>query len=141
MREIFAGKGFSGKLLDDIVAHVTSDKELWIDTMMKEELGIIEDRKSPLGAGGVTFGAFILFGSIPLSVYLFSYLSGQVTADPDIYLLCIVATALALFGVGALRGKIAMRSSFRSGLETLVAGGGAALIAYIVGVSLRNLAS
>src|SRR5579863_8270794 len=30
--DIYVAKGFSGKLLDDIVKHITSDHELWINT-------------------------------------------------------------------------------------------------------------
>ena len=47
MREIYRNKGFDGELLDQIVAHITSDRELWLDTMMREELDIIEEGRNP----------------------------------------------------------------------------------------------
>jgi len=33
--DIYQAKGFSGKLLDDIVDHITSNNKLWVDTMMR----------------------------------------------------------------------------------------------------------
>ena len=38
IREIYATKGFSGQLLDDVVATITSNRETWVNTMMEEEL-------------------------------------------------------------------------------------------------------
>src|SRR2546428_9897003 len=38
IREIYATKGFSGQLLDDVVATITSNREIWVSTMMDEEL-------------------------------------------------------------------------------------------------------
>ncbi len=43
IREIFVQKGFSGKQRDDAVDTITSNKEIWVETMMKDEFGIFED--------------------------------------------------------------------------------------------------
>ena len=48
IRAIYRAKGFAGKLLDDIVAHITSDPKRWSDVMMREELGFSGDFESPL---------------------------------------------------------------------------------------------
>src|ERR1700745_528114 len=40
IREIYATKGFSGQLLDDVVSTITSNRETWVSTMMDEELHI-----------------------------------------------------------------------------------------------------
>ena len=58
IREIYAAKGFEGKLLEDVVATITADKDRWVDVMMKEELGMIEDTKSPFKVGFITFISF-----------------------------------------------------------------------------------
>ncbi|HWN57970.1 MAG TPA: VIT1/CCC1 transporter family protein, partial [Methylomirabilota bacterium] len=39
---IYREKGFAGPLLDQIVAHITSDPERWNKVMMREELGFSE---------------------------------------------------------------------------------------------------
>ena len=38
IRQIYARKGFSGPLLSAIVKKITSNKKLWLKTMMEEEL-------------------------------------------------------------------------------------------------------
>ena len=50
IKDIYIEKGFKAELLDEIVSVITSRRKVWIDTMMKEELGLIEDKKQPLDA-------------------------------------------------------------------------------------------
>ena len=45
---------------------------------------------------------------------------------------------MAFFGVGAAKGLVLGRSALRSGLETLLTGGTAAVIAFAVGALLRQ---
>ena len=66
IREIYTKKGFKDELLEEIVRIITSRRKVWIDTMMKEELGLIEDDKKPLDSSFSTFLGFNLIGLIPL---------------------------------------------------------------------------
>ena len=45
IRDIYAAKGFSGDLLDQVVETITANRERWVATMMDEELHL-QDRKS-----------------------------------------------------------------------------------------------
>lgn len=138
IRDIYRAKGFEGELLDRVVEHITSNPQLWIDTMMRDELNIIEDRKNPVLVGLVTLLAFIGFGSIPLIVYFYAYLQ-SVPASDSFFVWCLISTGLALFGVGAARSKFTLQSWIRSGLEILLLGGAAGTVAYYVGVALKGL--
>lgn len=52
MRQIYRSKGFSTDEIEMVVARVTANKELWLKTMMMEELGLIEERfDNPLRVG------------------------------------------------------------------------------------------
>jgi len=137
IREIFEEKGFTGKQLDDAVDIITSDRRIWIDTMMKDELGIIEEQKSPLKGAIVTFFAFNLIGIIPLLAYLFSHFLDSINSQA--FPVSIFLTSCALFVVGSVKGKIVETNWIISGTGTLFMGGAAAVIAYFVGHFLRGL--
>jgi VIT1/CCC1 family predicted Fe2+/Mn2+ transporter len=134
IRQIFAAKGFSGINLDEIVSVVTSDRSRWIDTMIREEYGLRLEERSSWRASTVTFMAFVLLGSLPLLAFLPGLFLW--TATPHPYLASAILTAIALFLVGAVKARFLDRPWYRSGAETLLIGGTAAALAYLVGALL-----
>lgn len=133
VRQIFARKGFAGPVLDEIVATISANRALWIDTMLTEELGLQLDGPRPLRAAGATFGAFLLVGLVPLLPFL---LPGA-----DLALAfrgSILATSLAFLAVGVARGIVLEQPLVRSAAQTLLTGGAAAALAYVVGAWLRQ---
>lgn len=100
VREIFAKKGFKGNDLDRAVSIITSNKEIWLDTMMKDELGIIEDKNDdPKKHGLMTFAGFLVAGFIPLTPYLLLNVANN-------FLLSTLVGAITLFTVGASRSLV-----------------------------------
>ena len=138
IREIFSEKGFSGQQLDDAVEIITSNQDVWVDTMMKDEFGIFEDQTSPLKSAIVTFISFNLIGFIPLLPYVLSYFSESFRNNT--FTLSVIFTSIAFMIVGSVKGRIVGARWFFSGFETLLIGGAAAIIAYYVGYLLRGLA-
>ena len=138
VREIYRRKGFRPPLLEQIVRHITKDRKLWVDTMMVEELGIIEDRKSPVKSGLVTFAAFVAVGLIPLLTYVLSFIMPALNAH--LFPMAIVITALTIFAVGSARSLVIKRKWYVAGLEMLIVGGIAAVAAYGIGAMLGGLA-
>ena len=136
IRDIYTKKGFKAELLDEIVNVITSRRKVWVDTMMREELGLIEDKKQPLDAAITTFAAFNLVGLVPLIPFVFLYVSGLVISTGHAFLYSVVFTGISFFIIGIIRGKIVIKSLFRTGLSTLAVGGIAATVAYIVGYLL-----
>ena len=116
---------------------ITSDKDRWVDEMMKNELEMIKDQRSPLAIGGVTYVAFILIGLIPLTLYLIDYF----VAMPEDYLFFYTAvlTSLGFAIIGWLKSYVNETSILRGVLETVLLGGIAAVVAYFVGDLLEKL--
>lgn len=137
IREIFRQKGFDGELLDRIAQVITGNRRLWVDTMLKDEWGLALSGPTPWKAGLATFVAFVVIGFVPLIPFVL-LLSTTVPAA-RMFLLSSVMTAAAFFVVGATKSRFVNEHWLRSGLETLAVGGGAALLAYLVGVLLAGL--
>ncbi|MFH1409366.1 MAG: VIT1/CCC1 transporter family protein [Nanoarchaeota archaeon] len=133
IREIFRKKGFKGKELERVVEVITSDKKVWVDTMMVDELGLLESQKSPWKSAGATYFGFILIGLIPL----LSYVVSAFFPLPNPFFIAIILTGIALFAVGAVKRFVTKTSLWKSAFETVFIGGAAAVIAYYVGFFLR----
>jgi vacuolar iron transporter family protein len=127
IREIYEAKGFTGKLLDDIVRHITGDRERWSNVMMREELGFSEDSfDSPLRSAMVVGLSYLSGAAVPVVPYLFIEPSRGIVISA-------IATVLVLFGVGAAKTVITTRSWWRSGLESMLTGIAAGGATYLAG--------
>jgi vacuolar iron transporter family protein len=138
IRQIFAAKGFAKSDLDQIVSVVTSDRSRWIDTMIQDEYGLRLEGKSPSRAAAVTFLAFVSLGVLPLAAFLPDVLVSGINFEP--YLPSTLLTAVSLFFVGAVKARFLSTKWYQAGAETLIIGGAAAGLAYVVGVLLAGLA-
>lgn len=138
IRVIFREKGFRGDLLEQVVETITGDRDRWVGVMMKEELGMIEEAKSPLAIGAVTYASFLAVGFIPLLVYVWDYVFGF---PGDLFLWSSILTSVAFLIVGLLKTYITDTSRIKGILETLVLGVIAASVAYFVGDFLEKLLS
>lgn len=136
IRDIYAKKGFTSDILDEIVRVITARKKVWIDTMMKEELGLIEDGRKPTDTALSTFFGFNVIGIIPLLPFVFLYATGWSISVSDSFSYSVISTCGAFFLIGIIKGQIVKRSIFRSGFITLIVGGLAATVAYAVGYLL-----
>ncbi|MEY4642955.1 MAG: hypothetical protein RLZZ227_2949, partial [Pseudomonadota bacterium] len=134
LRQIFRRKGFSGVVLESIVATLSSDKKLWVETMLTEEHGIARGALSPYRSGAMTFAAFVLVGSVPLVPLLIPALETQMQ-----FLVSATLSALMFFLIGSLKSLVFARPMLRSGLYTLLTGSAAAGLAFLTGYVLRTV--
>jgi len=118
-----------------VVDVITEDHTRWVDTMLMEEMGLRLDCPSPWKASLTTFVAFFLAGMIPLLPYL---LLGSFSAQ-HMFRISIVATGIAFFFVGVMRGHVVRRPVIQSAMETMIVGGIAAAAAYFIGAWLRGI--
>jgi VIT1/CCC1 family predicted Fe2+/Mn2+ transporter len=135
--EMYCSKGYSEEDAQKLVEIKSKDHELWVDTMMLEELQMIPDSSQPLVSAAATLASFVIAGAVPLLVYL---LGLAVPIPPNIsFPISLALSGLALFGLGAAKVLVTERSPLRSGLEMLLVGGLAAGVAYVVGALLKGL--
>lgn len=127
IKKIYEAKGFEGHLLDQIVEKITSNKKVWVDTMMDEELGLQSIRTRSLLKSALVVGVAALIGAlIPIFPYFF-------LPQPGAAFAALFVSAVALFSVGAYEAKVFVGSPFKHGLQMLLIGMGAAVVGFIVG--------
>lgn len=144
IREIYEAKGFEGDLLEQVVDVITADKDRWVDVMMKEELNMTKEDKSPFMMGFMTFVSFLLVGIIPLIAYVWDYSAGSGMAEHSaqkLFSTSIVLTSFAFIGIGWLKSYVTEANRLRSILETLFLGATAAVLSYFVGNILEGMIS
>lgn len=137
IRNIYRKKGFKGELLEQVVGVITSNKEVWVDTMMKEELEMTKEHKSPYQTAGMTFFSFLLIGFIPLAAYVFALIFE--TSKDNLFIYACILTGVALGIIGVLKSTVNNKNVLQGVAETLFLGGIAAILAYFAGDVLENL--
>lgn len=126
IRRIYEAKGIKGKALEEIVDAVTSDKKVWADVMMVEELHIEPiDTKEVLKSSVIVTIATTIGHIIPLVPFFFLDLhTGLIFA--------VAVSAITLFAVGAYQAITLVGSWWKTGLRMLFIGLGAALAGYLI---------
>jgi VIT1/CCC1 family predicted Fe2+/Mn2+ transporter len=134
IREVFARKGFTGETLEEIVEVITSDRKVWVETMMAEELKMSEVSARPVRAALTTFIAFALCGLFPLLPFLLGIGDFETMFGASAALGVVTFVAL-----GAGKGRLVGLSPVLSALQTLAIGSVAAILAYGAGFGLNLL--
>ena len=130
IRQIFSRKGFSGEALDTAVEVITDDRKRWIDTMITEELGLPLETPDPMRAAWTTFIAFVVAGLVPLVPIAFTV---------GFFWISSALAAVTFLVIGVVNGWVTRRPRGRAALESLLVGGGAAVVAYGIGMLGRSL--
>ena len=138
IRQIYAAKGFEGELLEQVVDVITSNEQVWVDTMLLEEHGLLLDGPEPKKAAWWTFVAFLVAGIIPVAPFIVNLLVDGGISSP--FLWSSIATAATFFAIGIYKARVVGGSTLKAGLETVAVGGMAAVLAYGIGWLLRGIA-
>src|SRR6187431_895130 len=100
IENIYRAKGFEGDQLNSIVEKITSNKDVWLKTMLTEELGLnLDILGSPLKGALVMFVAFLLGGILPILPY-FVVKAGVISSTTAIGM-AIIMSVSSSFLVGA----------------------------------------
>ncbi|HUD07112.1 MAG TPA: VIT1/CCC1 transporter family protein [Candidatus Saccharimonadales bacterium] len=130
--DIYAAKGFDGKLLDDIVNHITSDHELWIDTMMREELDLLPVVKHDVYTYTAIVGVATFSGAIlPLIPFFF------LKVHPAL-VVALVLSVIVLAGIGVFKANKTLGKPIKSAVQMVIIGMGAAIAGYLIGLAFKS---
>ncbi len=135
VEDIYRQKGFEGAELEMVVNRITANRQVWLETMMVDELGLVNESKSPFKCGLFTLISFILAGSIPLIAYLITLVNNS---DADPFFVSALFTAISFIVIGLVKNLVTRAGWLRSVLETLTLGSVAAVAAYFVGNILEK---
>lgn len=134
--KVFKSLGYKERALDIVVDQVTKDSNRWIDIVLKEDMKIIPENKSPLKIGGVTYFSFILIGIIPLLIYVIDFLF---PIKGDLFFIASVLTGFGFLIIGWLKAYVNNTRILKGILETLALGAIAAIVAYFIGDFLESI--
>lgn len=124
---LYRAKGLSRVEAERVAERVMADREVALDTLAREELGLDPDALgSPWSAAFSSLLAFALGAFVVVVPYL-------ITGGTAALVTAIVLFGVALFAVGAGIGALGGRSPLRSGLRQVVVGALAAGITFAIG--------
>lgn len=101
-----------------------------VEDVSEKDHGISLHMRSSARAALNTFAAFIFCGLVPLITHLLA---------PTNLIVCIAATACALFVIGAVKSPYSLTVRWRSGLDTVFLGMCAGALAFAAGHTLHLL--
>ena len=127
IRIAYKAKGFEGKILNEIVNHITSNNKQWLKFMMREELGLTEIKNKDIYSGSFIVGFSALVGSfVPLTPFFLLPVRSAVICS-------LAVSSVVLFFVGIYKAKVTIGNPFKTGIQMVLIGMGAALAGYYIG--------
>jgi len=127
IRQIYAAKGFSGELLESVVATITADRDIWLKTMMDEELHL-----QPKVTGDIIRTAVVITVTTLIG-HLIPLLPFVVLSRTPALVAAIALSALSLFAVGVYSALTLVGNLWTNGLKMVTIGLGAAALGFVVG--------
>ena len=134
MADMLKEQGYEATDAQTLTELMFKKKQFFVDLMMYESRDVsVRQSRSPAQSAMATFVAFVCAGLLPIAPFF------VLPESAEFFYYSIVATAVALFSVGALRSLFTKKSFVFSGVEMLIVGGVASAIAYGVGGALAGV--
>jgi vacuolar iron transporter family protein len=137
IEEIYRAKEFDEDLVRRVTEKITSNKKVWLQTMLTEELGLnLDIVGNPIKGALIMFASFIIGGILPILPYLLSK-----TGYMPLQFSLMVAIAISItssFIIGAKKAKLAKKNWVKGGIEMSGLGTGIALLGYGIGAELDS---
>ncbi len=129
--DIYKAKGFNGRLLNEIVAHITSNDRLWVDTMMREELELKPVHLKDVHSYALVVGVSTLAGAfLPLIPFFFMQPNAAIIVS-------LFLSVAVLAGIGIYKATINLSGKLKNSLQMVLIGMGAAVAGYLIGLLFK----
>jgi VIT1/CCC1 family predicted Fe2+/Mn2+ transporter len=124
---VFREYGLAAADVDRIVTAIASNRDRWVDFMMRFELGLEAPESGRARRSAFTIAvSYIVGGLVPLSPYIFV---GRVLTALTV---SVAVTLVALFFFGYFKGRFTGIHPLRGGFQTVVIGGLASAAAFAI---------
>jgi VIT1/CCC1 family predicted Fe2+/Mn2+ transporter len=134
VRTVFRQYGLEGEALEQATLAITRNPKVWVNFMMKEELGLEEpDPKRALRSALTIGGSYVVGGAIPLLPYLL-----PLSIEQSL-LLSAGVTLVALGIFGTFKARFTGLPLFKGAWQTVLVGGLAAGAAYALAKLVSGL--
>ena len=125
--DVFRGYGMEEAHITPIIDSMSKKRDLWLDFMMRFELGLEPPDPKRARLSALTIGlSYIVGGFIPLSPYILIPQLGTA------FIVSVIVTLIALLVFGYIKGRFTGTKPVRSGFQTMLVGGLAAGVAFLL---------
>lgn len=125
VEEVFVSYGLEKEQSTTMAAALSLHPEVWVDFMMRFELGLEKPNPKRAVSSALTIGlSYIAGGLVPLAPYIF------IPSTSSALIVSVIFTLIALLIFGYVKGRFTGTHPFRSALQTALLGGIAASAAF-----------
>lgn len=137
MVELYIKKGVSQEDATYILQRMMKYTDLFLEHMMIVELGlqVPDEGENPIKNGLVTFTSFVVFGSVPMWIYLATW-AASYHNNQGVFGIACGFTAFTMFLLGATQARLTRQPILKTGTLMMLNGCFAAASAYFIGWGL-----
>jgi VIT1/CCC1 family predicted Fe2+/Mn2+ transporter len=131
--EIFEKYGVERSESMPVLEALKRRPQAWVDFMMRFELGLEEPQRNRASRSAATIAfSYVVGGLVPLLPYMLS------SSMQSALMYSVIITLLALLLFGGVKGSLTGAGMVRSAVQTVVIGGLAAGVAYLLAMLLNR---
>ena len=124
---LYQREGMSFKEAQSVADHISTDKDLWLQTLVEKELGLSAVVTSnPIKDAATMGAAFSIGAALPIIPFFFADGKAAITAS-------VAAALTGLFVLGVGKGRVVRKSPLFEGVLVLLIGAASAAVGFALG--------
>ena len=124
---LYQREGMSFKEAQSVADHISTDKDLWLQTLVEKELGLSAvETSNPIKDAATMGAAFSIGAALPIIPFFFADGKAAITAS-------VAAALTGLFVLGVGKGRVVRKSPLFEGVLVLLIGAASAAVGFALG--------